>query len=150
MTSSIQQKIEELILPILTRMGYKLWGCQCLLHHRQRMIRIFIDKPDGITLTDCEQVSHAVSAVFDVEDIFPEQYRLEISSPGFPRPLFYPWQYQENIGNTAKVKLLRVMDGQRWLQGVIMAADEQSLTLEHQDMKYVINWSNISKANLEQ
>lgn len=150
MSSSIQNKIEELILPILERMGYKLWGCQCLLHQRQRLVRIFIDKSDGILLSDCEQVSHAVSAAFDVEDILSEHYRLEISSPGFPKPLFYPWQYQENLGKTAKVKLLRVIDGQRWLSGAIISADEQSLTLNHQDKNFTINWSNISKANLEQ
>ena len=150
MSSSIQHKIEELILPILERMGYKLWGCQCLLHHRQRLVRIFIDKPDGILLSDCEKVSHSVSAAFDVEDIFPEHYRLEISSPGFPKPLFYPWQYQENLGKVVKVKLLRVMDGQRWLTGAIISADEHSLFLNYQDKNYTINWSNISKANLEQ
>ncbi|MDQ5884350.1 MAG: ribosome maturation factor RimP, partial [Pseudomonadota bacterium] len=93
MTSNIQQKIEELVLPILERMGYKLWGCQCILNQKQRLIRLFIDKPEGILLTDCEQVSHAVSAIFDVEDVLNEQYRLEVSSPGLPKPLFYPWQY---------------------------------------------------------
>ena len=146
MTSNIQQKIEALVLPILQRMGYKLWGCQCILNDKQRLIRIFIDKADGILLTDCEQVSHAVSAVFDVEDVLTEQYRLEVSSPGLPKPLFYPWQYQENIGQPVRVKLIRVMEGRRWLQGEIVAVDDQDLTMLHDDETCRVAWSNISKA----
>ncbi len=146
MTSNIQQKIEELVLPILERMGYKLWGCQCILNQKQRLIRLFIDKPEGILLTDCEQVSHAVSAIFDVEDVLNEQYRLEVSSPGLPKPLFYPWQYQDNIGQPVKVKLIRVMEGHRWLQGEIVAADDQNLTMLHDGERYDVSWSNISKS----
>lgn len=146
MTSNIQQKIEALVLPILERMGYKLWGCQCILNQKQRLIRIFIDKQEGILLTDCEQVSHAVSAVFDVEDVLSEQYRLEVSSPGLPKPLFYPWQYQENIGQLVKVKLIRVMEGHRWLQGEVVAADDQYLTMLHDGDTTQVPWSNISKA----
>lgn len=149
MTSNIQHKIEALVLPILTRMGYKLWGCQCLLHQKQRLIRIFIDKPGGILLSDCEQVSHAVSAVFDVEDVITEHYRLEISSPGFPRPLFYTWQYQESIGQIVKVKLIRMVDTHRWLIGKVVAADDKNLSLEFGDKLHHISWDNISKAQLE-
>ena len=150
MTSNIQQKIEALVLPILERMGYKLWGCQCVLNQKQSLIRIFIDKTDGILLTDCEQVSHAISAVFDVEDILNDQYRLEVSSPGLPKPLFYPWQYQENIGQPIKLKLIRVMEGHRWLQGEIVAVSEQALTMLHDGESYCVAWSNISKAFINQ
>ena len=148
MAENIQKRIEDLILPILERMGYKLWGCQCLLHQKQRLIRIFIDKPEGILVSDCEQVSHAVSAVFDVDDVIADQYRLEISSPGIPKPLFYPWQYQDNIDEVVKIKLLRVIDEQRWIVGKIVSTDEQSVTVMHQDKEYQIAWANITKAHL--
>lgn len=149
MTSNLQEKIESLVLPILQRMGYKLWGCQCQLHQKQRLIRIFIDKPEGILLSDCEQVSHAVSAALDVEDFIVEQYRLEISSPGLPKPLFYPWQYQENIGHQVKIKLFRLMDGHRWLSGNIVAANEKELTLMQDNNSYIVSWANITKAFLD-
>jgi ribosome maturation factor RimP len=149
MTSNIQQKIEELVLPILERMGYKLWGCQCLLHQKQPLIRIYIDKLGGILLSDCEQVSHAVSAAMDVEDVIAAHYRLEVSSPGCPKPLFYPWQYQENIGNLVRVKLLRVIDAHRWLVGTIVSADEQTICIQCADKPYTVNWENITKASLE-
>jgi ribosome maturation factor RimP len=149
MTSNIQQKIEALVLPIVERMGYKLWGCQCLLNQKQRLIRIFIDKPQGIVLTDCEQVSHAISAVLDVEDVLADQYRLEISSPGIPKPLFYPWQYQENMGKKIKLKLVRVMDGHRWLIGDIISTNVHELTMSHDGLSFQVAWANISKAFIE-
>jgi ribosome maturation factor RimP len=149
MTLNTQQKIEALVLPILERMGYKLWGCQCQFNQNQRLIRIFIDKSEGIQLTDCEQVSHAVSAALDVEDMIVDQYRLEISSPGLPKPLFYPWQYQENLGTKIKVKLIRLVEGHRWLQGEIIAANENELTIAHDGVNYQIAWSNISKAFID-
>ena len=150
MISSTKEKIETLVLPILERMGYTLWGCQCLLSHKQPLIRIFIDKPAGILVDDCEQASHAISAVFDVEDIISDHYRLEISSPGLPRPLFYPWQFQENIGKFAKIKLIRLIDGHRWINGLIKSVNNETVEVEMADKAYPILWSNISKANLEE
>ena len=149
MASTIQQKIEALVLPILERMGYKLWGCQCLLHQKQRLLRIFIDKQDGIVLSDCEQVSHALSAALDVDNVIEDHYRLEISSPGLPKPLFYPWQYQENLGKTVKLKLIRVIEDHRWLEGQVVVVEQDSLSLATKDKVFKILWNNISKAHLE-
>ena len=149
MTTTLQQKIEALVLPILERMGYKLWGCSCQLHQKQRLLRIYIDKPDGIGLEDCEQVSRAVSAALDVDDVIAEQYRLEISSPGFPKPLFYPWQYQENMGHKVKLKLFRLQEGSRWLSGEIIDLNEHEVTLRVEEKSLVVAWSNITKAFLD-
>jgi ribosome maturation factor RimP len=150
MTSSIKEKIEKLVLPILERMGYILWGCQCLLSQKQPLIRIYIDKPEGILIDDCEKVSQAISAVFDVEDVIAEHYRLEISSPGLPKPLFYSWQFQNYIGKPVKLKLIRVIDGHRWVNGLIQSVKDQIIEIEMADKVYPILWSNISKANLDE
>jgi len=149
MTLNTQQKIETLVIPILDRMGYKLWGCQCEFKQKQGLVRIFIDKPEGILLSDCEQVSHAVSAAIDVEDCIPFQYRLEISSPGLPKPLFYPWQYHENNGAVVKVKLIRALEGKRWLKGVIRVVNNDDFSLEQEGNVVQIAWTNISKAFID-
>lgn len=150
MTSNIKEKIEKLVLPILDRMGYKLWGCQCLLSQKQPLIRIYIDKTEGILIDDCEKASHAISAVFDVEEVIADHYRLEISSPGLPRPLFYPWQFQQNLGKKCKIKLIRVIDGHRWINGLIKSANDESVVIEMLEKPFSITWSNISKANLDE
>ena len=150
MISSTKEKIELLVHPILERMGYTLWGCQCLLSQKQPLIRIYIDKAEGILVDDCEQASHAISAVFDVENIINDHYRLEISSPGLPRPLFYPWQFQENIGKMAKIKLIRLVDGHRWINGLIKTVNDETVEVDMADKSYPISWPNISKANLDE
>ena len=150
MTSSIKEKIEKLVLPILERMGYILWGCQCVLSQKQPLIRIYIDKPEGILIDDCEKASHAISAVFDVEDVIADHYRLEISSPGLPKPLFYPWQFQKYIGKPVKIKLIRVIDEHRWINGMIQSVKDETVEIEMANKAYLISWSNISKANLDE
>jgi len=146
---TIQEKIEKLAGPILERLGYKLWGCQCIIHQKQRLIRIFIDKAEGISLTDCEQASHALSAALDVDDVISEHYRLEISSPGIPRPLFYLWQYQENIGNLVHIKLLRAFNGQRWIHGTLISAIDGMIVVTVANEQHQIELTNVSKAHLE-
>lgn len=146
---TIQEKIEKLAGPILERLGYKLWGCQCIIHLKQRLIRIFIDKAEGISLTDCEQASHALSAALDVDDVISEHYRLEISSPGIPRPLFYFWQYQENLGNIVHIKLLRALNGQRWLHGTLLSAKDGMIEIAGTGEHYQVELTNVSKAHLD-
>jgi ribosome maturation factor RimP len=146
---TIHDKIENLARPIVERLGCKLWGCQCIVHHTQRLIRIYIDKSEGVQLSDCEQVSYAVSAALDVENLMVDQYRLEISSPGLPRPLFYLWQYQENIGKKVHLKLLRTVEGQRRLNGNILLVNNDLIVLESETGRYEVEISNVAKAHLE-
>ncbi len=146
---TIQDKIENLARPILERLGYALWGCQCIVHHQQKLIRIYIDKPEGIQLSDCEQVSYALSAAMDVENLINDQYRLEISSPGLPRPLFYLWQYQENCGKKVHLKLLRAVNGQRRFNGHIISVKQDMIVLEGEAGQFEVEISNVAKAHLE-
>jgi ribosome maturation factor RimP len=146
---TIQEKIENLAGPIVERLGFKLWGCQCIVHLKQRLIRIYIDKPEGILLSDCEQVSYAISAALDVDNLISEHYRLEISSPGLPRPLFYLWQYQENIEKTVHVKLLRTIDGHRKLHGKILSVTNGCIVIDGETGRYEVEISNVAKAHLD-
>jgi ribosome maturation factor RimP len=76
------------------------------------------------------RISNAEANQLDVEDIISDHYRLEISSPGLPRPLFYPWQFQENIGKMAKIKLIRLIEGQRWINGLIKSVNNETVDVE--------------------
>jgi len=77
-----------------------------------RMLRIFIDKPGGVSLTDCEQVSRQVGTVLDVEEVIPTRYTLEVSSPGLDRKLMRPADYQRFLGRKARIRLNSPMEGQ--------------------------------------
>ncbi|MCX7090729.1 MAG: ribosome maturation factor RimP [Legionellales bacterium] len=126
----IQTDIEQFVRPCVEGLGYELWGFQYLTQGRHGLLRIFIDHAQGVGIEDCEKVSRQISAVMDVEDPISGQYRLEISSPGIPRPLFYPEQYQRYMGETVEVKLSKPIDQKRKFTGKIVAADTQSLVLD--------------------
>ena len=144
----IRDEIIQLISPTITDMGYELWGCEYLSQGKHSLLRIYIDKIDGIGVEDCQEVSRQVSALLDVEDPIPGNYSLEISSPGIPRPLFSHWQYQRYIGHEAQLKVFKPINGKRKLLGTIVSASEQAVVInidsEHQELLY----SNIVKASL--
>jgi len=144
----LQNEIEQLIKPTVEGMGYVLWGCEYIAQGKHSLLRIYIDKDNGIGVADCEQVSRQVSAVLDVEDPIPGNYSLEVSSPGIPRPLFHAWQYQPYLGQAVQIKLFKPVGGKRKFSGTIVSVDDTTLILEinHESQEFI--FSNIVKANL--
>ncbi len=146
----IQNEIEDLIMPSIAAMGYELWGCEYLSQGKHSLLRIYIDKDDGIGVEDCERVSHQVSALLDVEDPIQGNYSLEVSSPGIPRPLFRHEQYLRYMGQNVQIKLYKPVSGKRKFVGSIVAVDENSVKLNmgHEQQDFL--FSNIVKANLHE
>jgi ribosome maturation factor RimP len=146
----IQAEIENLLRPCITSMGYEFWGCQYLSPGRHALLRVFIDRPTGIGIEDCEKVSRQISAVMDVEDPIAGQYSLEVSSPGIPRPLFYSEQYQRYVGESVEIKLSKPIAKQRKFTGKIVSADEQNLVLDlgGEVGQQVFSFNAIVKAHL--
>ncbi len=144
----MQDELVKLLSPTIDSMGYELWGCEYLPQGKHALLRIYIDKDDGIGIEDCQQVSKQISALLDVEDPIPGNYSLEISSPGIPRPLFSSWQYERYIGHEVQAKTFKPINGKRKFSGIIVSASESSVVLaiadEHQELPY----SNIVKASL--
>ena len=144
----LQDEIEQLLKPSIESMGYVLWGCEYLAQGKHSLLRVYIDKADGIGIDDCEQVGRQVSALLDVEDPIPGNYSLEISSPGIPRPLLSNWQYQRYIGQDAHIKLFKPVVGKRKFIGTIVSVNESTLVLDINGVQQDFLFSNIVKANL--
>ena len=144
----IQREIEQLIKPTLESMGYELWGCEYLAQGKHSLLRVYIDKADGIGIEDCEKTSRQVSAILDVEDPISGNYSLEVSSPGIPRPLFHSSQYQRYVGMEAQIKLFKPVNAMRKFVGTIVSVDEQTLVLSIDNKQQDFLFSNIVKANL--
>lgn len=144
----IKTDIQQLLEPLVSSMGYDLWGCEHLSQGRHSLLRIYIDKEDGISISDCEAVSKRVSALLDVEDPISGNYSLEISSPGIPRPLFYASQYQRYIGHNVAIKLYKPLNGSRKLNGLILSVNEETVTLKVGEQSIDVSLSLIVKANL--
>ncbi|MDR3442209.1 MAG: ribosome maturation factor RimP [Legionella sp.] len=144
----IQDELEQLLAPTVNDMGYELWGCEYLSQGKHSLLRVYIDKEDGIGIEDCQAVSHQVSALLDVDDPIPGNYSLEVSSPGIPRPLFYGWQYLRYIDQPVQVKTFKPVTGKRKLQGTIVSVSESSVVLNINSEDHELLFSNIVKAYL--
>ena len=144
----LENKLEQLLGPLIQGMGYELWGCEYLAQGKHSVLRIYIDKIDGIGIEDCQQVSGEVNALLDVEDPIPGHYSLEISSPGIPRPIFHIWQYQRYMGQVVQIKLYRAVENKRKYEGTIVSVSETELVLNIGEVEQHFPISNIVKANL--
>ena len=142
----IQSKLDALIKPTIDSLGYELWGCEYLPQGRYALLRVYIDRAQGISLEDCECVSHQISALLDVDDPIASNYSLEVSSPGVPRPLFYPAQYARYCGHELQLKLYKAVSGQRKWTGELVSATENDVTFTVGQQQVVVPFSNILKA----
>lgn len=143
----IPEPIEQYLQPVVEDAGYEWVGGE-FRAGPDGLLRVYIDSPDGISLDDCERVSDAVSGVLDVEDPFPGQYRLEISSPGLERPLFRPADFERFAGQRALVRLSRPIDKQRRFEGVIESVENDAITLACDDKTVTFAWPDVHRANL--
>lgn len=141
----LQERLEKLI----SSMGYELVGCEKLAQGRGFLFRIYIDRPNGVTVDDCSLVSKQVSAMFDVMDIFHDKYTLEVSSPGIDRPLFTLDHFRKYIGNLVKVRLVVPVGNTRQLKGRLQQVEGDELTLKLETGEMIkVAFDNLDKAHL--
>ena len=113
-------------------------------------MRLFIDKPGGVTHDDCSKVSHQLSTVLDVEDFIHSPYVLEVSSPGLERGLYKRADYQRFAGRLAKIKARSPINGQRNFRGRILGVeDDNVIVIDQTSGRVEIPLAGIVKANLE-
>jgi ribosome maturation factor RimP len=112
------------------------------------LLRLYIDRPDGVNLEDCERVSHQVSGLLDVEDPIPGEYTLEVSSPGLDRPLRKAEHFKRFEGHEARVRLKLPRDGRRRFKGVIKDAGQDGFVLESDEGSVRIALDEIDLARL--
>src|SRR6202171_5202508 len=97
---------------------------------KHQLLRIYIDKPDGVTHGDCESISHQVGTILDVEDVIPGHYTLEVSSPGVERKLMKLKDFERFQGQKVKVVLRQAIDNQRHFEGKLVGLEDHNIALE--------------------
>lgn len=142
------ENIQAIVEPVVTSLGYELVGVEYLVQGRSGLLRVYIDTESGITLDDCQRVSHQLSGVLDVEDIIKGRYQLEVSSPGLDRPLFTAEHFQRFKGHKAKLKLAVPREGQRKFSGTLNGIEGDQVKLEVNGEEILLPLSAIDKANL--
>ena len=144
--NSIEKKVEELLENIITGLGYELYDVIYVKEGKEYYLRIVIDKPEGISIDDCEKVNDAINDILDEADYIKEQYFLEVSSPGVERVLRKDKHYISQIGNEIDVKLFKPIDKQKEFIGVLKEYNDKEITLKI-DEKYIkINLKDVALA----
>jgi ribosome maturation factor RimP len=141
-------ELAKLLEPAVERLGYELTDLEVRLGGKGGVIRVFIDKPEGIDLDDCEKVSLAVSALLDVEDPVPGNYNLEVSSPGLDRKLTKVEHFQRFVGETVKVQMRFPIEGRRRFRGTLVSSDEENIVVEVDGESHSLPLKTIDTARL--
>lgn len=150
MREQLTQRITEMIEPIVVGDGFELVHVELVGQRRNMTLRLYIDKPGGVTIDDCAQVSQHVSVVLDVEDPIPNRYILEVCSPGLERRLYKKADYERFAGREAKIHTHEQIEGRRTFQGELLGISGDTVTIrEHRLGKDVrIPYQQIRNAHL--
>ncbi|MBO67675.1 MAG: ribosome maturation factor RimP [Acidiferrobacteraceae bacterium] len=140
-------EIRTVLEPLVERLGYELVYVT-ISGSKSTVLRTFIDAPGGITLGDCELVSHRISDLLDIEDLLQGEYALEVSSPGLARPLVKPEHFLRYEGYEVSIKAKTSHDGRKNFQGVLKKAGSNTAIVEVDGSMYELSYSDMRKANL--
>lgn len=124
-----ESKTEQLLSPIAEKFGVEIYDVEYVKEGSDRYLRAYIDKPEGVNIADCENVSRALSDVLDAEDFIPDAYILEVSSPGLGRALKKDRHLEKSIGREVEIKTYKPIDGQKEFAGVLHAFDTDTITV---------------------
>jgi ribosome maturation factor RimP len=148
--SSIQERVQAIAEQAAIDQGLELVHAEVAGPENKPIVRIFIDKPEGVTHEDCSEVSLQVGTILDVEDFIHASYTLEVSSPGLERGLYRRADYERFAGSLAKVKTRKPIEGQRNFRGRLLGLDGEDVLLEDRTSGRVrVPLDSIAKANLE-
>jgi len=142
---TVTASVSHVVETALGGLGYELVDLE-FGQGRSRLLRVFIDGPEGIGLSDCERVSRHLTQLFAVEAI--DYDRLEVSSPGLDRPLRKVADFQRFVGEQAKVTMRAPVSGRRNFTGAIRAADELAFELDVEGQPVRLEFANLDRARL--
>jgi ribosome maturation factor RimP len=150
---TVEARAQQALEPIVAGEGLELLEVEFLREREGWVLRLFIDKPGGrVGLDECTQVSRAVDTVLDVEDFIPNEYHLEVSSPGLNRPLKKPVHYERVKGQKVKVKTFGPIGEppRKNFSGRLAEVTPEDVAVEVEGAgTYRIPFKDIAKANLE-
>lgn len=147
---AIIKKAEAMLEPLLETEGLSLVDCSLKWEQGGLILRVLIDRKQGVTLDDCTLVSREFGQLLDVENIIPTSYRLEVSSPGLDRPLKKEADFITYTGKRVRIKTRDPVAGRRNFKGDLIGCAEGKVTVRVEGNEvFVIPLSAILKANLE-
>ena len=146
----MKDRLFGLLEPVVAGLGYELLDIEWSSAGRGSVVRAYIDRTDGgaIGLDDCERASRSIGAVLDAEDPIGHEFRLEVSSPGFDRPLRTAEHFARFAGSEARIELAMPFEGRRRFRGRLGPVEDGRVTIEVDRKEWKLPLAGISKARL--
>ncbi len=141
------KQLTELLQPLVEQLDYEFVGLEYQTGGHA-LLRVYIDRPNGITVDDCAAVSREIGALMDVHDPIKTEYQLEVSSPGLDRPLFTPVQFERFAGQPVQLTIASPVAGRRKFKGTIARVEDDQIVISQDGEEVTINHSNVMKARL--
>ena len=143
-----EKKIAALLTPTVEANGCAIWGVEWLSSGRHSKLCLYIDRPEGVSVDDCERNSRQAGDVLDVEDVSQQRYTLEVSSPGMDRILFTPDHYADSVGQRVDVRLNFPFEGRKRIVGLLAGLEDGQAVVRVDDNEYLLPLENIQRARI--
>ena len=144
---SIEASVQKMMEDIIDSSDIELVDIEYVKEGPFKYLRVYIDKPEGITVDDCADVSRVLNKKLDDVDLIQEQYFLEVSSPGLERPFKTESDYQRNIGERVDVKFYKPISGKKAAEGILLEKHENHILLKIGEENIAVELKDISKIN---
>jgi ribosome maturation factor RimP len=146
----MRNRLLGLLEPVVAGLGYELLEVEFSPASSRALVRLYIDRADGapVALDDCERASQAVGKVLDTQDPIEREYQLEVSSPGFDRPLRTAAHFARFVGSEARIELTQPIEGRRRFRGKLGPVEDGEVMIEVDQREWKLPLAGISKARL--
>ncbi len=138
----------NLLEPGVNALGFEIIAVELTGPANSTVVRVYIDRPEGITVDDCARVSAQISAILDVEDPISGSFTLEVSSPGFDRPLCKVSHFEAVVGHRVKLQTRAQVSGRKRFTGTLTGVSDEFVSLDVDGERHQVSIDNILKARL--
>lgn len=143
-----ETRTEKLLVPIAEKYGVEIYDVEYVKEGSDWYLRAYIDKPEGVNINDCENVSRALSDVLDAEDYIEDAYILEVSSPGLGRTLKKDRHLEKSLGEEVEIRTYKPIDKQKEFSGILKAYDKDTVTIKEDSGERIFTRADIALIRL--
>ena len=147
-SKTYESRTEALLLPIVEKQGIEIYDVEYVKEGSDWYLRAYIDKPGGVDINDCENVSRALSEELDREDFIEEAYILEVSSPGLGRALKKDKHLEKSLGEEVEVKTYKPIENSKEFAGILKAYDDKTITIAIENKEICFAKSDVALIRL--
>lgn len=144
---SIEEAVHKMVKGVISGTELELIDIEYVKEGPFKYLRVFLDKPGGITVDDTADVSRVLNKKLDEADLIKEQYFMEVSSPGIERPFKTDADYKKNIGEKIEAKLYKSISGKKSVVGILEEKDSDKIVINSDGENFTVELKNISKIN---